>query len=373
MTLISLVIKEFQQILHNAFTLRIIMFYVLVIALLQPLLLTLDIKSLTVAVVDRDNSELSRRIVESICHSDQLNATYVGADLHAANVMLDESKAQCIVEIPPHFERSLVGSTTDMAKREQINISTNAVNTMRGIQGTSFVTGCVAYTVSQYGHEKGVEFASAEELTETLFYNPTQDYRNFVLPTVFFLFICYICGTYLTATVQEEKQRGTIEQINVCPISRHTFVSSKIITFVIIGMFAFLFDIVLLGYVYKLFPSGGIITMCISMILFSVCECCLAITMGNTSRDSTQAVMMVFFVNYIFQVTSGFITPIECMPEWLQPFTHLVPMRYTVIVLRNAYLKGATILDLWQEIAGLAALALVFYMMAVKSYKRVED
>lgn len=373
MTLTSLIRKEFQQIRHNAFTLRTMVFYALVVTLVQPLLLTLDIRSLTVAVVDKDNSELSRRIVESIGHTEQLNVTYSGSDMHTANVMLDEGRTHCIIEIPAEFERSIVGNASGLADNKTVNISTNAVNSMRGIQGTAFVTGSISHTIGAYCNENGISVGGDDEIKETLLYNPTQDYRNFVLPTVFFLFITYLCGTFLATAVCDEKMRGTIEQINVCPINRSTYVWSKIITFTIISMIAFGVDVVLIGFFYDVFPNGSLLAMSLAILLFTVCECALAIAIGNSAGDTIQAVMTVFFVNYIMQVTSGFITPIECMPDWLQPATYAIPLRYTVIIMRNAYLKGATVVDLWQQLACMMALTVLCVAVAIRSYRRIES
>lgn len=373
MTLTSLIRKEFQQIKHNTFTLRTMVFYALVVTLIQPLLLTMDIRSMTVAIVDKDDSELSRRILESIGHTEQLIVAYSGSDMHVADMMLDEGRTHCIIEIPKDFERSVMGHTAGLAENKMVNISTDAVNTMRGIQGTAFVTGSVTHTIKAYCRENGMNVGSEEEIKETLLYNPTQDYRNFVLPTVFFLFITYLCGTFLATAVCDEKARGTIEQINVCPISRSTYVWSKIITFTIISMLAFGVDVVLLGVMYGVYPNGSMLALSLAILLFTVCECSIAIALGNSSADTILTVMTIFFINYIMQVTSGFITPIECMPEWLQPATYLVPLRYTVIVLRNAYLKGASIVDLWEPMACLACLTALCVVIAIRSYNRTED
>lgn len=385
MTLTSLIRKEFQQIWHNAFTLRTMVFYALVVTLVQPLLLTLDIRSLTVAVVDKDESELSRRIVASIGHTEQLNVAYSGADLHKANVMLDEGRTHCVIEIPDGFERTIVGHSTGLSEAKPINVSTDAVNSMRGIQGTAFVTGCISHTIRAYFREIGIDIGSEagavrstssgseENIIEHLLYNPTQDYRNFVLPTVFFLFITYLCGTFLATAVSDEKLRGTIEQINVCPIRRRTYVGAKIITFSIISMLTFAVDVVLIGWFYGVYPSGSILALSLAILLFTVCECALAIGIGNSSSDTIQAVMTIFFINYIMQVTSGFITPIECMPDWLQPATYAIPLRYTVEVLRNAYLKGTSVADLWQPLSYLAGLTVLCLIYAIQSYKRIES
>lgn len=373
MTLTSLIRKEFQQIWHNAFTLRTMVFYALVVTLFLPLLLTLDVRSLTVAVVDKDESELSRRIVASIGHTEQLNVAYTGSDLHEANVMLDEGRTHCVIEIPDGFERAISRHASGLSESKTINISTDAVNSMRGIQGTSFVTGSISHIIRSYFRENGMDSGTEDRIVEHLFYNPTQDYRQYVLPTVFFLFITYLCGIFLATAVSDEKLRGTIEQINVCPIRRRTYVGSKVITFTLISMLAFAVDVVLIGLIYGVYPMGSFLALSLGIFLFTVCESSLSIAIGNTSSDTIQAVMTIFFVNYIMQVTSGFFTPIECMPEWLQPATYAIPLRYSIEILRNAYLKGASVADLWQPLACLAGLTGLCFIYAIHSYKRIEN
>lgn len=136
---------------------------------------------------------------------------------------------------------------------------------------------------------------------------------------------------------------------------------------------AFYVDMGLIAAVYDVVPNGGIVAMSLAIFLFSVCVCAIAITAGNLAANTIQAVMAVFFINYIMQVMSGFLTPIECMPEWLQPVTMFIPLRYTVAMLRNGYLKGANAIDMWQQLAFLVSLTSVCVLFAVRSYKRVEN
>ena len=98
----------------------------------------------------------------------------------------------------------------------------------------------------------------------------------------------------------------------------------------------------------------------------------LGVSIANRSSTLLQSIFVMFAFIVIFQLMGGLFTPIASMPRWAQVLTYAIPPRYFIEIMRAVYLKGAGIADLWQQYAALAAFALLFCLVAAKTYRKRE-
>ena len=124
-TFIVLLQKEFLQIRRNSF--RLIIAFPILIMLIMPLIMTMDVRNVNVAVVDLDRSTTSQRIASHIEASEYLRLTHSTTEYPLAMDALEQGLVDVIVQIPDHFERDLMVSTP-----ERISITANAVNATKG-------------------------------------------------------------------------------------------------------------------------------------------------------------------------------------------------------------------------------------------------
>lgn len=361
---IVLVQKEFLQIRRNSFLPRLIIAFPILVMLLMPLIMTMDVRQVNVAVVDLDRSTTSRRIASHINASEYLTLAQTSAEYPLAMEVLEQGAVDVIVQIPDNFERDMTVATP-----ERISITANAVNATKGGMGMQYVVQTIARTLAELRGEKSPAKLS-ELVTIENRYNPTLNYRHYMIPALMIILFILICGFLPALSIVGEKESGTIEQINVTPISRFMFILSKLVPYWIIGLFVVTVAMLVARLVYGLAPVGSIGAIYFGALLFILTISGFSLTIANFSETMQQTMFVMFFFIMTFMLMSGLLTPIDSMPVWAQRFTLILPPRYYVEILRSVYLKGTTIAELWTNYAALGIFAIIFNTLAALTYKK---
>ena len=361
---IVLLNKEFIKLRRDSFLPKLIVILPIALMLIAPLLVRMDVRNVNVAVVDLDHSTTSHRIVSHIKASEYLSLVGATAEFDLAMKGLEEGTIDIIVQIPDHFERDMAVSTP-----EKISIIANAVNAVKGSMGTQYVVQTIAHALVEFGNEKSPNQLS-EVVTVQNRYNPTLNYPHYMIPALMIIIFILVCGFLPALSIVEEKEVGTIEQINVSPVNRFDFTLSKLIPYWVIGFFALIVAMVIAHFVYGLIPAGSVWVIFLGTTLFILTISGFSLTMANFSSTMQQIMFVMFFFIMIFILMSGLLTPIDSMPDWAQTFTLLLPPRYFTDILRSVYLRGATIAELWQEFVALGSFAIIFNILAAVTYKK---
>ncbi len=363
-TLFILIDKEFRQIFRNPFIPKLIVLLPCLVILIIPLVATLDVRHVGVAIVDADRSTLSSRIVSDISASEYFTLKDVPKNYDEAFHRLEQGEVDVIVEIPEGFERSI-----PLRVPEKINVSANAVNSTKGGIGMQYVVQTIAGTLSSYTSEQALQQASDLFALQNR-YNPTLNYRFFMIPALMTMIVILLCGFIPALNIVLEKENGTIEQINVTPVGRLTFTLGKLIPFWLIGLFVLSLAMLIAHLVYGLVPVGsiGLIYLATLLLIFTISGFAVAIANGSSTMQQTMFVMFFFVI--LFILMSGLLTPIESMPDWAQKLTYCFPPRYFIEIMRSVYLKGTLFIELWTNFAALAAFALLFNLFAALTYRK---
>ena len=361
---IVLVQKEFLQIRRNPFLPRLIIVFPILIMLLMPLIMTMDVRNVNVAVVDLDCSTTSRRIASHIEASEYLTLAQTTSEYPLAIDALEQGEVDVIVQIPTDFERDMTVATP-----ERISITANAVNATKGGMGMQYIVQTIAHTLGELRGEKSPAKLS-ELVTIENRYNPTLNYRHYMIPALMIILFILICGFLPALSIVGEKESGTIEQINVTPISRFMFILSKLVPYWIIGLFVVTVAMLVARLVYGLAPVGSIGAIYFGALLFILTISGFSLTIANFSETMQQAMFVMFFFIMTFMLMSGLLTPVDSMPVWAQRFTLILPPRYFVDILRSVYLKGTTIAELWTNYAALGIFVIIFNTLAALTYKK---
>ncbi len=363
-TLKILLSKEIRLMKRNPFIPRIIVAMPLMVMLVLPLVANMDVKNVGIAVVDNDCSELSRRIIADMDASEFLSVNSCEFTYKNALQMMENSNADAIVVIPDGYSKNLAGG--DMPKLE---IDANGVNATKGMLGANYAAQSVISTLAQWQTENGIELTASSGSVMNYF-NPTLNFRNYMIPALMVVLIIIICGFLPTLNLVSEKESGTIEAMNVTPVDRFTFVLSKLIPYWIVGLLVVTVGMIIGWLVYGLDPVGNITDIYLAAVLFSLVMSGLGVTIANKSETILQSIFMMFAFIMIFQLMGGLFTPIASMPQWAQYFTYAVPPRYFIEIMRSVYLKGAAISDLLPQYMALSGFAIAFCIIASITYKK---
>ncbi len=359
----ALLRKEAELLRRNPLIPKVMLVMPVVVMLVIPLVTNMDVKNVGVAVVDNDRTELSRRIWSDINASEQMTVRGVVSSYAEAMAQIRSGRSDVIVDIPRHFSRDLVTGNP------QIDVSANGVNATKGMLGSQYVVQSIAGTLKAYRAEEGLPVPESE-IGVVYKYNPTLNFKNFMIPGLMVVLIIIICGFLPAINIVDEKQTGTIEAMNVTPVSKMTFVLSKLIPFWIAGVVIVTIGMLIGWLVYGLVPQGSIGTIYLATLLFSLVMSGLGVFIANKSSTILQSIFLMFAFIMIFQLMAGLFTPISSMPQWAQYITYAVPPRYFIEIMRAVYLKGTTIPELMPQFAALTAFAVGMLLLAALTYRK---
>lgn len=359
--------KEFKQLLRNPMLPRMLLVFPCIILLVLPWAANFEIKNMNLSIVDNDRSPYSTRLVQKVGASEYFHLIDVSNNYQEAMQCIEKGDADLILEIPPHFERDLL--KTGVAK---VLVSANTVNGTKGTLGSSYLSNIVnAYaTEIRISHSGSISPSPVIKIDTQGRFNPYLDYKVFMVPALMAQLLMMLCGFLPALNIVSEKEFGTIEQINVTPVSKFTFILAKLIPYWIAGILILTIGIILAWLVYGLVPAGHLWLLYFFALLFIIVISGMGLVVSNYSRTMQQAMFVMFFFVIIIMLMSGLFTPINSMPEWAQAITIANPLKYFIQVTRMVYLKGSRFDDLIMQFIALLFMAIMLNGWAVFSYKK---
>ncbi len=361
--------KEFKQIFRNSFLPRIILFMPVMMILIMPWAANQEIKNIKLSVVDNDHSSWSERLIYKTIASGYFILADVSGSNEEALKSIESGKADIILEIQPDFEKNLI--STGMA---EVMISANAVNGTKGGLGSSYLANILSDfsddLVTDLGLNAGQGIVPSIHIVPHNKYNIYLDYKVFMIPALVVMLLTMLTGFLPALNIVGEKEAGTIEQMNVTPVKRITFILGKLIPYWIIGFVILTLCFILAALVYGIYPVGNLLTVYLYASIYILVVSGLGLVISNYSDTMQQAMFVMFFFVLILILLSGLFTPVTSMPGWAQLIAKVNPLSYFIQVMRSVYLKGSSITDLIPEFWALTGFALFFNIWAVWSCKK---
>jgi ABC-2 type transport system permease protein len=366
----AMLIKEFIQVLRD----RRMRFIIFVVPAVQTIIfgyaVNTDVRNVSTAVYDRDNTTESRELVARFVSSGYFTiGEYISRE-EKVRELVDRGKAKAVLRIDSGFGRTLAGGR---AAPVQLILDGTDSNT------AGIVLSHAARIAAKYSEDIQRQQAARTGRTQDLggvrlesraWFNSNLESRNFYVPAVITNIVFIITMLLSSMAIVREKEIGTIEQIIVTPIRKTEFILGKTIPFVLIGFIdvaiisavgAYWFQVPIRGSFLLLFGATG---------LFLMSSLGIGLLISTVSRTQQQAMMSAFMVIFPAMLLSGFAFPIENMPTPVQWLTLLNPIRYYLVVIRGIFLKGVGAPILWTQLAPLALLGLVILLFAVRRFRK---
>ena len=365
-----LIEKEFKQLFRNSFLPKLIFIFPCMIMILMPWAANLEIKNINLNIVDNDQSALSRRLVDKIGASTYFRTTDLPDTYDQGLIAIEAGSADVVLEIPQDFEKDWM-----QGKAPRLLVAANAVNGTKGSLGGSYLSSIISDYTRELRSESPSEVLVGKPLprvdisTMNLF-NPTLNYKLFMVPALMVMLLTMICGFLPALNVVGEKEAGTIEQINVTPVNKFTFIAAKLIPYWLIGFVVLTICFILAWLLYGILPAGHFFTIYGFALVFLPVVSGFGLVISNHSATLQQAMFVMWFFMLVLILMSGLFTPIHSMPGWAQWITRINPLRYFVEVMRTIYLRGGGFSELLPQLGALLTFAFIFNLWAVKSYRK---
>lgn len=329
-----------------------------------PWVTNLEVRNINVRIVDNDHSVISGRLVHRVEASNYFIFKGISYSYSDALSDVEKGNTDIILEIPHYYERDLVNG-----KSPQVLISANAVNGTKGGMGASYMANIVSDNLSVNNISTLNNLPSVKIYNLNL-YNPHQDYKVYMIPALMAILIVLLCGFMPALNIVGEKEKGTIEQINVTPVSKGSFILAKLIPYWVIGMLVMTICFILSWAIYGISPAGNITLLyCLAMLL-ALTFSGIGLIVSNYSDTMQQAMFVMWFITVCVLLLSGLFTPVRSMPDWARAITVLDPLKYFIDGMRTIFVRGAGISGITTQLYALTGFAAFMNMWAVLSYKK---
>ena len=259
MTLKYLIQKEFTQIRRNAFLPKLIVVFPIMIMCVMPWVMNMEVKNIKVTVVDNDRSTLSQHLVHSIEASNYFIFKGQQPTYRDALQEVEQSRADIVMVIPQDYSRDIT-----LGNQPQVLIAANAVNGTKGAMGGAYLTQIVTAHINP-------DLAAMQSRVTTLFlYNKNLNFKLFMIPALFAIVMMLMTGFLPALNIVGEKEAGTIEQINVTPVSKWSFILAKLIPYWIIALFVITVCLLLAWAVYGITSVGPLALIYLLVMLLAL-------------------------------------------------------------------------------------------------------
>ena len=368
-TLRFLLQKEYRQIFRDKSILRVILVMPVIQLLVLPWAADYEMKNIKLAIVDLDHSVYARQLVNKISSSGYFQLTSYTASYKEALSEIESDKADLILQIPLHFERSLVKED-----KSTLFMAINAINGAKANLGGVYLRNIIQ-DYNRVVRMEWIQFPKFNpetqiEIVSSNWYNPLMNYKYFMVPGILVILLTLVGSNLAAVNIVMEKEIGTIEQINVTPIKKYHFVLGKLIPFWTIGLVVLTIGLLISRLFYGIIPVGSFITIYVFAAVYLLAVLGLGLLVSTYSVNQQQAMLLSFFLMMIFILLGGLYTSIDSMPVWAQWITKFNPVSYFIEVMRMVILKGSSLGDIKFHILKMFGFALVFNSWAILSYRK---
>lgn len=366
----AILIKEFKQIFRDPRMKTVIFITPLIQIILFGYAANKDINYVPTAIFDRDNTPESRELLRDFTYSKYFVPEHYIFSSKEQNLVLDKGLASVVIRIDRGFGRNLTSG-----KDAAIQLSFDGTDSNTAM----IVMGYANTVVSNYRYrllKKDIEAIGltkntpSVDLHDRAWFNGNLISRNYYLPGVIATIVTMMSLMLSAMAIVKEKEIGTMEQLIVSPIKPFELIMGKLLPFAIIALVQ-IFLITILGVLWFHVPLRGNLFL----LLFSTCIY-LFTTLGiglfiSTISSTQQEAMMSIFLFYLPTVLlSGFAYPVANMPQLVQWFTFINPLRYFMVIIRGIFLKGVGIDILWVQLLPLLFIGLVVISLSVLRFRK---
>src|SRR5438552_8449338 len=363
----AILYKEFIVVLRDPLTLFFMLFPPLVEMIAFGYALDTDVKHMATLVLDEDRTMESRQLVDQFVNTQTFR---VVGEVHSITELAEgirRGRAYVGLQIPPGFTRDLRAGRTArlqvLIDGSNSSIASSSLNTALNVGFRNALLQLAART--------GLRDLPVEVRPQIL-YNPEMRSPNFFVPGVIGI-VLQIATTFATAmSLVRERERGTLEQLMVSPLSRWGLMLGKLTPYWCIGM---LMAAGLFGFMQWLFHvpiAGSLTALFAAIVVYIFCLLSLGLLVSTRAQNQIQALQMsmVFIMPSVF--FSGFIFPRETMPWFFYALGALLPTTYFIELARAVILRGASLADFWQHLVILTGMGFgLFALCALRFRKRI--
>ncbi len=373
-TLLAVIAKEYRQTFRDKRMVALLTIAPLIQLLVFGFAVNLDVERVPTVIADEDMTPQSRVMASELLAGDAFHHVATVPNAQAAMRMVSRGEVPLVVVIPKGMaeqqERGrpvAIQTIVDGGDSNRAIVAQNAVAAFAMKRAAVLTQTKLAQVSAVRGYAASLPRVNVEP---RVLYNPTLDSRIYFVPGVAATLLLIVTLITSAGGLTREKEMGTLEQVLVSPIRPEVLILGKTLPYGIIGVVdlgyviavgSWIFDVPIHGSLWLLFGAGA---------LYMLTTLGVGVLVSTVANNQQQALMGAMFFIMPAVLLSGFVTPVENMPEWLQPLSGLTPVRHFVEILRAVMLKDATFSELAAQFVGLGGMGVAVYAASAYRLRR---
>ncbi|MCH5138620.1 ABC transporter permease [Clostridiaceae bacterium UIB06] len=354
----------------------------LVIALMMPIMMLLlfgfavntDVNNVSLVIYDGSKTSDSRELISKLTNSYYFKAYGSVDSPEEVEKYISMGRVKVGLIIPPNYTKNLRRNSTAEA---QVLVDGSDPTIARTAMSYSLLIGN-NYSLNLRkieANKSGVNKSSniGVSLKPLVLYNPTLESSKFNIPGVIGLILQNITVILTSFAMVREREKGTIEQLIMTPVTAFELIVGKLIPYTIIGFFDMVISLVLGYIIFGVSVKGSIILLILLGTLFLICSLAMGMLISTVAKTQLQAMQASIALLLPSVLLSGFIFPREAMPKLVYYLSCVFPMTYFLEILRGIIVKGIGVSYLINPIVSLLALILIIIVATMKKFSKTLD
>ena len=369
--ILRIVRKELIQLRRDPRLLRIVIMAPLFQLFVFGYAVTTDVRHVSTAVYDQDQTAASREFTERFIRSGYFDFDHYVTDPADVARLLDAGRVQMALSIERGFTKDLARNRT-----AHVQIILDGSDSMAAGIISGYVGGVVQAYSLKAAQERLDRVKAAAPLVPGIdgrlrvWYNPDLKSVNYMVPGVICTLLLVVTTILTSLAIVKEREIGTLEMLVVTPIKARELMLGKMVPFILVG-FLDMMLVVGLGALWFRVPIAGSLLLLLALsAVFLLTSLGIGLFISTVSRTQQQAMMTGFFVILPSIILSGFMFPIENMPAAIRWITYFIPLRYYLVIIRGIFLKGNGIEILWPQVAALLVLGVAIMGTSVLRFTK---
>jgi len=330
--IISLIIKELLSVWRDKKSRMILIVPPILQLLVFSFAATLEVSNVSIGIINEDNGIISKRIEDRLIGTNIFSKIYHLQNKDAES-FIDTEKGLVIIHFNQDFSRKVLNKETGNI---QVIIDGRRSNSAQ------IVMGYISQIINQYNLDymvqNNIQKSNSIVITRHWF-NHNLEFRWFMVPALMAI-ISLMMGIVVTGlSIARERELGTFDQLMVSPIQPFEILIGKTVPGLIIGLAEATFLFLIIIFILQIPFRGSLLLLYISLFIFICSVLGFGLFISSISKTQQQAILGAFLFMPPAILLSGFATPIENMPSWLQPITLINPLRYFMAILRGLFFK----------------------------------
>lgn len=369
--ILQVVRKEIIQIRRDRGLRRMVIIAPLMQLIIYGYVVATDLRALPMAVLDQSTSAESRRLQDRFVSSGYFTLEEHVGSLRDAERLLNSGTVMLVLVVPEDYARDIrsgvVAKLQLLIDGTNSNTATIALGYAEGIIGAENQAQ-VLKNISGKGMRL-IEAGIREE--PRVWFNPSLRAINYMVPGIICVLLMEMLVPLTAFSLVRERERGTIEQLMVTPLRAGEVLIGKTVPYILIGLLDATLILTVGTFWFGVPLPHNLGALLVTTLLFVVVALSLGILVATFVTTQQQSALTAQFVLVPNILLSGFMFPIASMPEPMQWFTAILPMRYFLVIVRGIMMKGLGLSDLWNEILPMTALGIVIFAISWLRFRRV--